>query len=169
VAVLRSVPVVVSAWVVLMILPPAAMAGSGADPSNPSLDQYVESVPTSHGDPPPAGRSGNGRASTPQLPAAIRQRIVAQGGSDATQLERAGSSPAWGAPATRAVPGGRSARGGGRARGAVEQDRPSLLSSLANGATEGGSGGTGALVAGLLLVTGAIGGTALVRRRTTGD
>jgi hypothetical protein len=168
----------VLAFVVLMILPPAATAATGADPSNPSLDQYVESVPTSHGDPPPGGGSSQGHitTSTGHLPASIRHDIAARGGRDATQLEAIATSPAFGAPATavRSTAGG-GATGGdtGGSRHAdkspaapVRADhRPSGIAALADSATRSGGGSIGLLLGGVVLISALLGGTALARRR----
>src|SRR3954465_3835709 len=90
------ISVTVLALVVLMILPPAATAATGADPSNPSLDQYVESVPSSHGGGPPAGplprRRTAGRPALTRPPVRLgpspdrqawrRGRQAARGGGD---------------------------------------------------------------------------------------
>src|SRR3954467_15135073 len=97
-AAVSRISVTVLALVVLMILPPAATAATGADPSNPSLDQYVESVPSSHGGgPPPTGTTTRGHLST-----SIRHQIATRGGADASQLEAVATSSAYGAPATAA-------------------------------------------------------------------
>ena len=147
-----------------MILPPAATAASGADPSNPSLNQYVESVPSSHGDgTPPSGGAGSGSG---QLPASVRHRIEAQGGPDAKQLEAVAGSPALGAPASK--PGGSShTQGGSSPVPAAADHRPSGLRAAAD-ATVGGDGSSVVLLAlGLLVVTTAAGGMALARRRST--
>jgi hypothetical protein len=143
-----------------MILPPAATAASGADPSNPSLDQYVESVPSSHGDKtPPSGGSSS-------LGGDLRRQIQAQGGSDAKQLEAVAGSPAYGAPpASHAAKGSGTKRGGsGDAR--KSSPRPSALDS-ATAAAVGGSGSTTTLlVAGLALITALAVSAALWSRRS---
>jgi hypothetical protein len=171
----------VLAFVVLMILPPAATAATGADPSNPSLDQYVESVPTSHGDPPSGGGSTHGHitTSTGRLPASVRHDIAAHGGPDAAQLQAIATSPAFGAPATVV----RSSTGTGTGTGATAGDsggsqaqktpaaparaghRPSGIAAIANSATDGEAGSTGLLLVGVLLISALLGGTALARKR----
>jgi hypothetical protein len=169
---LRRIPVTVFAFVVLMILPPAATAASGADPSNPSLDQYVESVPTSHGGAPPGPGSTRGSISTSpggRLPASIRHRLAAHGGADATQFEAIATSPAFGAPA-EAI---RSTRDRGGAGGGTREPapaapatrRPSALDAVTNSATHAEGGSTGLLVFGLVLITALLAGTALARKR----
>jgi hypothetical protein len=167
VAAARRMPLAVISLVVLMLTPPVATAASGADPSNPALDQYVESVPSSHGNhpgPPSAGSQTDPNA----LPPSVRSQIQTQGGSDAQQLEAVGSSPALGAPpehhARRGDGGTRAPRAPTRVK--PEEKSPSLLSSVAKAATDGGDS-AGLLIVGLVLLTAALGGTALVRRRVS--
>jgi hypothetical protein len=167
----------VLAFVVLMILPPAATAASGADPSNPSLDQYVESVPTSHGDPPGGGGSTRGHISTAHLPASVRHQIAAHGGRDATQLEAIATSPAFGAPAdaVASTTGGSGATGagGGSAQRPSPQrppltsadHRPSGIDAVASSATSADGSSMGLLLGGLVLIAALAGGMALARRR----
>jgi hypothetical protein len=167
----------VLAFVVLMLLPPAATAASGADPSNPSLDQYVESVPTSHGDPPPGGGSTRGHISTAHLPASVRHQIAAHGGGDATQLEAIATSPAFGAPAdaiasTSARSGSASGRGSAPRRhttspppAASADHRPSGIAAVATSATSGEGGSNALLLVGLVVITALAAATALARRR----
>jgi hypothetical protein len=168
------IPVAVLAFVVLMLLPPAATAASGADPSNPSLDQYVESVPTSHGDPPPGGGSTRGHISTTHLPASVRHQIAAHGGRDATQLQAIATSPAFGAPAdavasTSGRPAGSPGSGSGAARRSPPEapaaSRPSGVDAFTTAATHGGGGSVGVLAIGLVVITLMAGGIALSRRR----
>jgi hypothetical protein len=173
----RRIPVTVLAFVVLMILPPAATAASGADPSNPSLDQYVESVPTSHGDPPGGGGSTRGHISTSHLPASVRHQIAAHGGRDATQLEAIATSPAFGAPAdavasTTGRPSGTSGAGNASPRHSTARPplasgdtRPSGVDAFTTAATHGGGGSTGVLAIGLVVITLMAVGIALSRRR----
>src|SRR4051794_13293935 len=67
----------------LMLLSSTAAVNLAEASSNPSVDQYVESVPTAGGDkPPPAQPHGN----VGTVPPKVRDRIRAQGGSDAQQL-----------------------------------------------------------------------------------
>src|SRR4051812_1417727 len=89
----------VLAFLALLLFSPAASAASGPDPSNPSLDQYVETVPNSHGGAPPSGTSG-GHQTRGHLSASIRHRIARQGGADAGHPEAVGTPPAFGAPPT---------------------------------------------------------------------
>ncbi|HEY0633518.1 MAG TPA: hypothetical protein VGC98_15785 [Thermoleophilaceae bacterium] len=168
------------ALVVLMILPPAATAASGADPSNPSLDQYVESVPSSHGDKTPPGGSSHGRLSD-----SVRHKIAKQGGADAKQLQAVATSPTFGAPTSTATQsssgtagssagrggssaggsGSGSSAGGARAPLAIDERAPSGLHALATAATSGEGSSIGLLVGGLVLITALLGGTALAARR----
>ena len=144
-----------------MILPPAATAASGADPSNPSLNQYVESVPSSHGDRTPP--SGGAKSPDGQLPASVQRQIETQGGRDAKQLESIATSPALGAPASST-----DGAGGGRETKAEAADHsPSSLDALTSAATGGDGNSLGLLVLGLVLVTALLGGSALARRRFT--
>src|SRR4051794_22238949 len=175
------IPVAVLAFVVLMLLPPAATAASGADPSNPSLDQYVESVPTSHGDPPGGGGSTRGHISTSHLPASVRHQIAAHGGRDATQLEAIATSPVFGAPADAvasttgrpaATPGTGTGTGSGAGRHSTAQplpasgdSRPSGVDAFTTAATHGGGSSTGVLAIGLVVIALMAGGIALSRRR----
>lgn len=176
------VPLAVVALVVLMILPPAATAapGDGTDPSNPSLDQYVESVPSSHGDHRPP--RGGGGAKPGHLSTSVRRRIHAQGGSDSRQLAAVATSPALGAPGSYpsrsgsgggkagSARGGASSPGGGSSDGgaaAVAEERaPSSLSAVTAAAAHGDGSSIGALVIGLVLISALAGGLALARRRS---
>jgi hypothetical protein len=155
-----------------MILPPAATAASGADPSNPSVNQYVESVPSSHGGQPP---SGGGSSPSSHLPASVRHRIAAQGGADAKQLESVATSPALGAPSAPNADGGgkgksnRSGTGGtgsGGAASAADERSPSAISAVATAATGGNGDSVVILVAGLALITALAAAIALARRRS---
>ena len=166
----------------LLVLPSAAMAapGNGTDPSNPSLDQYVESVPSSHGDhpKPPSGGSSHGG----QLSASVRHRINAHGGADAKQLQAVATSPALGAPTSSSAgsgggggAGSGSGGGGGSAGGGqsgadtpsvADEGGPSSLSAITSAASHGDGSSIGVLVAGLLLISAVAVGLALVRRRS---
>jgi hypothetical protein len=145
----------VLALVVLIVLPPAALAES------PSLDQYVERVPTAHGDEPP-GTAPPGRAV--HLPPGVQRQIDRGGGADAKQLEAVAGSPSLGAPPTGA--GARAGGAGGSAEatgGAAPAATPGVVGAATGAAT--GSGAGRWLVGGLLLVTAVAAGTALARRR----
>jgi hypothetical protein len=166
----------------LIVLPPAARA------ANPSVDQYVESVPTADGDTIGGGNGGVGGGRTTRdhanpgptrLPHSVRQRIRSQGGSDAATLETIASSPALGAPDS--VPasdsGGGSGRGrsrsggggggsGGNGNGNVADEKPpSAIKAATAAAVDGGGGSMGVLAGGLILLTAAGAGIALARRR----
>lgn len=151
----------VIALVLLMGLP---AVGSAA--SNPSLDQYVESVPS-------AGGGGNAPGgSAPQashLPAPVQHQIDAQGGSDAKALQALAGSPAAGAPAQAPGRGGSAAGGSGRSGGSSSGSggksgsRPPTAA-IDTASANGDSSHLGWLVAGLVIVTLAIGGAGLMRR-----
>jgi len=165
VAAARRMPLAVISLVVLMLTPPVATAASGADPSNPALDQYVESVPSSHGNH-PGPPSGGSQTDPNALPPSVRSHIQTHGGSDTQQLEAVGSSPALGAPPAPAHHARRKHRDKpAPTRVKPEEKSPSLLSSVAKAATDGGSDSANVLIVGLVLLTAALGGTALVRRR----
>lgn len=164
---------------VLMLLPPATAAGApGGD--SPSLNQYVESVPTADGDQPtprggPAGGSGGGGggggSAGSSLPPSVRSEIRAQGGADADQLEAIAGSPALGAPAQdrgRGAQGnsGRDRDAGAPGARASSGHRPSAVDAVATAATSGGEGASTALVGGLVLLTAAMAFAALARRRS---
>jgi hypothetical protein len=158
----------------LLLYSPAASAASSPDPSNPSLDQYVEAVPNSHGGAPPSGTSG-GHQTRGHLSASIRHRIARQGGADAKQLEAVATSPAFGAPTTRTASStgaGAIHRGGGAGSAAARRvpqstadSSPSGLDAFTRAATHGEGSSIGVLVGGLVLITAVAGGTAFARRR----
>jgi hypothetical protein len=179
------VPLAVVALVVLIVFPSAAAADPG---SNPAVDQYVESVPSSGGDTPSGGSHSGGNH---RLPPAVRHQIHSQGGADAPELEAVASSPALGAPpttpATPAATGG--AQGGGSSNGAARNrhvgapgapgatsvsdkatsqpdSRPSVVTAAADALVGSGSSGVGLLLVGLFAVSAACGTAVLMRRRS---
>jgi hypothetical protein len=137
----------------LMILPPVAGA------ANPSVDQYVESVPSASGPGPGDGGDDggptHGHATT--LPPATRKAIRAEGGSDAGALEAIASSPALGAPDT----GGARSGSGAKAPRAGASTKPAAAATV-----DGGGSSVAVLAAGLILLTVVACGTALARRRS---
>lgn len=154
--------------VLVMALP--AVASASSDGTNPSLDQYLESVPTTSGDrsrPDNSGGSAGGG-----LPASTQRRIEQQGGPDAAALEAVADSPALGAPApARTGRGGRHGAAAGTKSGtaAPTGSSPSALDA-STAAVTGEGGDTGPwLVAGVLLVTAVAAGAALIRRRAGAD
>jgi len=64
--------------------------------SSPSVDQYVESVPTGQG---PSAPSGGRDEQPAKLPAGVRTRLRQQGGTSARSLENLATDPGLGAPA----------------------------------------------------------------------
>jgi hypothetical protein len=158
----RGLPALL-ALALLMALPSVSWAG------NPSLDQYVESVPTGHGGPSHGGGGGGGS----HLPASTQRQIEQQGGSDAAALQEVAGSPALGAPAGgdsnggSGKPGGsRNAAPGGSAPTAAGTSSPSAVDAVTSAATGGGGSAGPWLLVGLIALTGASGAVALARRRS---
>ena len=157
--------------------PQAAQAQSPGS-NAPSIDQYVESVPT-----------GSGRSEAPSretgsaepLPRQVAEGIEAEGGTDASQLETIATSPALGAPAPQGAgtdgrnSGRRQARrdsGGARAKSmTTPATRLNAPSDGAVTAAASAASGLGTPVALLLIalvgVTAVIAGEAARRRRRT--
>ena len=160
----------------LMLLSSASAAERpGAASANPSIDQYVERVPSSGGDRDPRARpdSGDGGVS-PE----VRRRIREDGGADAAQLEEIVSSSALGAPdsTARSGRGGDSTPGPGSGRGGSkpgsgggsgsDESRPSALEAVVTaGAHDTGNSFTW-LVAGIVALSAAMAAAALARRRS---
>lgn len=172
-----------------MLLPAAAAAQF--DP-NPSVDQYVESVPSAGGGTPPS--SSGGRPQRVAVPGSIRRDIRERGGSDARQLNRIVSSPELGAPdsapaTTGGATGGGDGAGGtdsqgqgsGRGDGRTgsgtgkgttqptggEPSRPSAISAAVGAGSHGDGTAYGWLIAGIVAVSAAVAAVALSRRRRT--
>ena len=160
---------------------PQAAQAQAPGANAPSVDQYVESVPT-----------GSGRSETPSrqteaaepLPQRLTERLEAEGGTDASQLEKIATSPALGAPVTQGAgtegrnSGRRQARGdSGRAKAKSKTTPPTRLSARNDGAvTAVASAASGRatpvllLLIALVVVTAVIAGAAArARRRTTHD
>jgi hypothetical protein len=153
--------VLVLVHVLVMALP--AVASASSDATSPSLDQYVESVPTATGDRPEPGASG----SQGGLPSSTERDIAQQGGSDAPALEAVAGSPALGAPPASSN-GGKGARpGAGNGRSAVPPATaaPSALDAATTAASGDDAGAAPWLLAGMLLLTAVAAGVALARRR----
>jgi hypothetical protein len=140
--------------VLLTILPPAGMAAPSRDPA---VDQYVESVPGAGGDRAPNSepRSGGER-----LPSDVRSEIERSGGEDAEDLRAVASSPALGAPRAD------DDRNGDGDSGAASKGPPSTIDAVTSAAASGDGDASGWLIAGLALLTAALAGTALLRRRS---
>ena len=164
----------------LLMLLPATPATVARAATSPSIDQYVESVPTSRGDRTPQTQPGRGR----DLPDDVQRQIRDEGGSDAGKLAAVASSPALGAPSAgssgdaggsetgkrgggdrdRSGGGpGDGVRGGGGSSGA---ERPSALTAAAGAPSHGDGTAFGWLIGGLLVITGVAAGAALARRRS---
>jgi hypothetical protein len=135
-----------------MTLPAAAGA-------NPSVDQYVESVPTGDG-----GTSGGGGAKPEggTLPQRVRDRLQEEGGSDAAQLEAVATSPALGAPAA-GKPAPTTRRDDATPR--ADAPKPSALDAATTAAVDNGGAPIGVLVGGMLALTAIAGAAAFARRR----
>jgi hypothetical protein len=140
-----------------MTLPPAAGA-------NPSVDQYVESVPTGEGD---TNEDDHGDGKAHPLPSHLRDRLRDEGGSDAPQLEKLATEPALGAPAVPRAEDDREAGGGrGDDAGRAEPARPSALDATTAAAVDGAGNTMEILLAGVVLLTAAAAGLAFARRRS---
>jgi hypothetical protein len=148
-----AAPVV--ALVLLTILPPAVAVAQVRDPA---VDQYVESVPGA------GGGDGTSEGGSPRdgsgLPPRVQSRIESRGGDDAAALEAVGTSPALGAPKRAPKNETRIGSPGG------SKSTPSALDAIASAASGDGSSG-GWLLAGLAVLTAALGGMALARRLLT--
>jgi hypothetical protein len=146
----------VLALVLLMLLPSATAAVAEASTS-PSVDQYVESVPTAGGDTTThPGRGGHGQALTP----GVKRRIRQGGGSDARKLEAIAVSPALGAPA------GDHGRKRSTSYAPRDPAQPSALKAAVTAGTHGDGTAFGWLIAGLLGIGAVAGAAALSRRRS---
>jgi len=149
---------------VLALLSLAASASAAAAPaagaSNPSVDQYVERVPSAGGDGAPREnpRSGGGEGLSPSV-----QRQLDQAGRSAEALEAIAGSPALGAPDRPADSGAKP----DPAPPEMSSD-PSPFDAVTSAATSGDGGASGWLIAGLALLTAALAGTALARKRLLG-
>jgi hypothetical protein len=141
------------ALVLLTILPPAGMAAPSRDPA---VNQYVESVPGAGGDRAP---NTEPRSGGEELPSGVRSEIEASGGEDAEALEAVASSPALGAPrADRDRDGDSGSR-------ADPKGPPSTIGAVTSAAASGDGDASGWLLGGIALLTVALAGTALARRR----
>lgn len=157
----------------LMLLSSASAAEQAGAATNPSIDQYVERVPSSGGDRDPRGRdrSGGGGVS-PE----VRRRIQADGGVDAPQLEEIVSSPALGAPDGTARGGrdeesrrgsGGSKADGSRSGSASEGSRPTALEAVVTAGGHDTGSSFGWLIAGIVALSAAMAAAALARRRSS--
>lgn len=126
---------------------------------SPSIDQYVESVPTTRGSKPPPQGGGGGGA---ELPADLRRRIEQQAGADAEDLAAIAGDPGLGAPERQAAGGA-----GNRAKAAPDGagEKGALGSATEAVRDSGGGGGMLFLLGGALATAAAVGGAALARRR----
>jgi hypothetical protein len=143
-----------------MLLPSAAIASA-----NPSVDQYVESVPSVGGTPPP-GTSPRSPGGAGALPPDLQRRIDASGGTDARQLEAVVTSPALGAPAPRERAEAARARGGAPAPSASEPARPAAIKAAIGAGSHGDGTPFGWLLAGWLATTAVAILAAVLRRRS---
>jgi hypothetical protein len=142
------------ALVVLTILPPA---GTAAPSRDPAVNQYVESVPGAGGDRAP---NTEPRSGGEPLPSDVRSEIERSGGEDSEALEAVASSPALGAPrADRERDGDPSSR-------ATLKGPPSTIGAVTSAAASSDGDASGWLIGGLVLLTVALAGTALARKRS---
>lgn len=153
----------------MLALPAPALAQQSP---SPSVDQYVERVPTAEGPKPSA--AGPKYKRNARLPANVRQRLREEGGADAQALEDIATAAGLGAPEQPrgGTGGGSSGEGpvpGGTPSRAVsgESAGKGAVPAVAEAAFGSGSTATALLVVGLLGTTIAVGAAALARRRTT--
>jgi hypothetical protein len=81
---------IVIAVFALLLVAPAAWAGG----KPPSIDQYVEQIPTSKGPKPTGGPA----QTVSRLPRTVERTIRSEGGNDAQALEEVATSSRFGAP-----------------------------------------------------------------------
>lgn len=156
-----------------LVLPSPAFAQRSGDlSSDPSVNQYVESVPTTTGSQPTTRRPGEKRQ---RLPPRVERKLREQDPDIARQLEEIATSPSLGAPGAGSTAGaGREGRGRGardqrHTAAARDRDDRRGLSAAIEAAGVDGSGAMVVLLGALLLTTAVIGGAALVRRRSATD
>jgi hypothetical protein len=136
-----------------------------AGPVDPSIDQYVEAVPSG------CGRAHGGKI-VAKLPKTITRALQQQGGSDAALLEQVATSSTFGAPAVNGKVNAKGHRAEKKRLRSVRQEKRSAVPEAlgAIGALGGGSGG-GRLL-GLVIVMGATAAAAfafaLLRLRARG-
>jgi hypothetical protein len=125
---------------------------------SPSVEQYVERVPTAEG---PRPSSGDGTTDRDALPPAARRELRERAGSDAEALEAIAGSEALGAPQGQRRGSADAAPGGGGASGgdATTSAGPAVVDAAFDG------GGTSLLLVGLVVTTLIAAGVALARRR----
>jgi hypothetical protein len=154
---------------VLMAAPPAT-AAAPASPPSPSVDQYIESVPTSEGpkrpDAPSTRPSSNSTpgsgAAPPPLPAAAERKLAREGGAATPALRAITSDPGRGAPtATGSEPPPRAASH-------TAGSAPGALSAAVHAAGSGQGVQLPLLLLGLLAISGAAAVLA-IRRRAAGN
>ena len=150
----------------MLALPAAALAQAPGEISpDPSVNQYVESVPTSKGSKPSTGGGGKGD----KLPPAVERRIEREAGADAADLEAIATEPDAGAPAARKGGRDRSDTASGKREPAPEVEDKAALSAAAEATFGSDGGGLGLLLVGILGTTVLVGGFALSRRRAGGS
>lgn len=153
-----------------LVLPSPAFAQSSGDlSSDPSVNQYVESVPTTRGSQPTTRRPGEKRQ---RLPPHVERKLRAEDPDVARQLEEIATSPSLGAPEAASSPDaardgrGRRPRGDERSAARSDQEDRGGVSAAVEAAGMDGSGAMTVLLGGLLLTAAVVGGSALVRRRS---
>jgi hypothetical protein len=134
--------------------PAAAAAPPGESSDSPSLNQYVEQIPTAKGDRPTGGGGGGA------LPRDVRRQLGREGGPDAEALGDVATSPALGAPQPRAR---RSPSMGAPATSADQAGGTSALDAAVGAAADGGLGW---LLAVAVAMAAAAAGVTLARRRS---
>ena len=139
--------VVAAAAALALLLAPTSFAASPGDFS--ASDQYVETVPTSHG---PNAAEGSKHGRTP-LSAGAAAKLRNQGGADAASLEAIATSSDYGAPQAKRRHG----------KGGSSKSTPAVPSASVAAVRESGGDLLWLLLA-LLAVTGLLIGTVAYQR-----
>lgn len=142
--------------VMLMPVPAAASAQSAGEAPNPSVNQYLESVPRARGGKPATGKTDR---KANEVPTEVRRKLAEEGGADAAALDAITRSGRLGASPRASVPDGEPARPGAGDKIASE---PSAVRAAS---TAAGEGSARWLLAGLAAIAVAAGVLALRRRR----
>jgi hypothetical protein len=123
------------ALIFVAVLPAPAHGAADELSDDPSLNQYVESVPTARGNRPPSERGG--RRGGEELPPEVRRELREQGGELADDLAAAAGDPSAGAPPAR--PKGRrdASPSGWTAYAPADEPGPSLPSAATNAVGDG--------------------------------
>jgi hypothetical protein len=141
----------VSAALIALVLAPAASSSTpppAPPPDTPSISQYVEQIPTSHGSSSP----GVGRAQSKPLPPRVSVRLHKKHDRVSTQLEKVATSSSYGTP-QRILPKPINSSG--------ESDRSNALSAVVSAVSDSGDSHVITLLLAVVFVTTAMVWTAL--------